>query len=220
MRSTLFLLGILIIIGLQSCKDGGIPMPVEPPVVKKCSVEIIFGPNGSVSPAGNFEMAYGTTKPIAIQPSTGCMTYITVNNGTKTLFTSTVYQLSPTSDTKIKVEFEKSPALLLTQKPWIEIKYEKRWVGTSIWYDYVPFRDKFTFFSNERYTIHDVSNKLIGDGSWKLFSNNDSIIMGGDHRRVSVLTEDTLKIISLSKFYPSPGGPIYPDSQLQSTYIH
>ncbi|MFA6999911.1 MAG: hypothetical protein WC241_02215 [Candidatus Paceibacterota bacterium] len=221
-----FFWGLLFCILVIGCKTG----PLEPdpiPVITYTVTAETLGQIGSVSPTYTVVtkgdgVNFSFTLPLGFDPAT-----VTVN-GVQTPLTSTTYSFSPTIDTKLVFESKRNRFGLLIWKPWKGFLERKRSVGTVEWKKSPA--DNFIFsyiFGNEKFkkynslTVFDATT-LEGEGPYIL--TDDSLFVGfnpqgldGIRNKVDVLTADTLRIRSISKFF---GNPKLPDTEIESTYIH
>ena len=196
------------------------------PIVKKFTIEVISGPNGTISPSGKFEVDSGTVITFTLQPNVGFKVDSISINDIKLPLIDSVYTVTVTSNNTINADFQKTALGMLIQKPWKTIISQERPVGTPVWYDFIGesavLTGTYSFDSSFRFEYLNNENIVTGDGYYIL--KQDSLIIGsnpqGDYgmrSKIILLTDDSLRITLISKCY---GEGYCPDYEIQCTYIH
>lgn len=209
--------------------EGLLPViPEESPVDKMVTITAtVVGANGTIDPYGVSEIKIGGSKTYTITPNIGYSTLSIKVDGVDVPVCGT-YEFKNVTQKRssIVVEFISTNVPLLIQKSWKNISYQNRPVGTSVWYDLIGesavLTGTYLFYSNFRFEHLDDENIPSGNGSYIL--KQDSLIIGpnlqggdGLRSKIILLTDDSLRIRLVSKYYGDDG---HPDSEIQCTYIH
>lgn len=163
-----FFLAVLILFVVMGCKEI-IVGPIDPPIVKKYTIETTSGPNGIISPSGKTEVISGGGFDLIITEDPGFKKVVKVNDIEVSLNNNKYSLTNVGKDYKINVTFIKTLSWYAMQGAWskdsVIIKEDD---GT--WTHHLSsVKDSVFFLPTGRYNIYNSGGtKIVGDGDWSI----------------------------------------------------
>ena len=220
----LFLLLSLTAVLIVRCeKDQG-----NVPIVTTHTYTASAGVGGTIKPLSGKDVL-GATVPFTVTENVGYEVDSFMVNGITTKLTDLNYNLKvkgynlkiEDSDYTIKVIFKRTGQGVLMQHTWGDATLYKRDVGTTEWIPTDTHAYVYTF--DDKNCKKFLDGVLIGDSQYMF--KGDSLIWGtnslgndGIRTKINVLNDETWDYTSLSKYYPGPGDPALPDTELRYVY--